>query len=79
MHVYLWMNWNGIFNRHKIIIFYIWFIYIDDIFFVWTHGEKKLQKFVEKLNKLYSNIKFTHESSKENIPILDLNVKLSGG
>ena len=73
------MNWNGIFNRHKIIIFYIWFIYIDDIFFVWTHGEKKLQNFVEKLNKLYSNIKFTHESSKENIPILDLNVKLSGG
>ena len=73
------MNWNGIFNRHKIIIFYKWFIYIDDIFFVWTHGEKKLQNFVEKLNKLYSNIKFTHESSKENIPILDLNVKLSGG
>ena len=79
MHVYLWMNWNGIFNRHKIIIFYKWLIYIDDIFFVWTHCEKKLKNFVEKLNKLYSNIKFTHESNKENIPILELNVKLSGG
>ena len=25
----------------------IWLRYIDDIFFIWTHGEKELQKFVK--------------------------------
>ena len=25
----------------------IWFRYINDIFFIWTHGEKELEKFVK--------------------------------
>ena len=53
---------------------FLWFRHIDDISFIWTCGEKKLQTFLEKLTL---NIKFTHESSKENISFLDLNVKLS--
>ena len=28
----------------------VWLRYIDDIFFIWTHGEKKLHKFMEDLN-----------------------------
>ena len=38
---------------------FLWLRYIDDIFFIWTHGEKKLQNCLEKLNKLHPNIKFT--------------------
>ena len=53
--------------------------YIDHVFFIWTHGEKRLQNFFEKLNKFHPNIKFTHESSKENILFLDLTVKLLQG
>ena len=58
---------------------FLWLRYIDNIFFIWTHGEKKIQNFLEKLNKFHPNIKFTHESSKENILFLDLNIKLSEG
>ena len=50
--------------------------YIDDIFFIWTHGENKLKTFLENLNQFHPNIKFTHESSTESNPFLNLMVKL---
>ena len=34
--------------------------------------------FLNNLNNYHPNIKFTHESNKEHIPFLDLNVNLSG-
>ena len=37
---------------------FLWFRYIEDIFFIWTHGEKRIQTFLENLNKFHSNIKF---------------------
>ena len=58
---------------------FLWFRHIGNIFFIWTYGEKRLPIFLEKLHKFHSNIKFTHESNKENISFLDLNVKLSEG
>ena len=54
----------------------LWIRYIDDIFFIWTHGEKRLQMFLERFNKFHPNVQFTYESSKENILFLDLNIKL---
>ena len=56
----------------------LWYRYIDDVFFIWTHGEEKLASFLKDLNNYHPNIKFTHELNKEHIPCLDLNVKLSG-
>ena len=32
---------------------FIWLPYIDDIFFIWTHGEAELTRFIEKLNNFY--------------------------
>ena len=55
------------------------FRYFDDIFFSWTHGNDKLEKFLDDLNSFDNNIKFTHESSKDNVIFLDLIVKLSKG
>ena len=26
---------------------YLWWRYIDDIFFLWEHGEEKLKEFIE--------------------------------
>ena len=49
------------------------------IFFIWTHGEDKLKTFLENLNQFHPNIKFTHDSSTESIPFLDLSVKLLQG
>ena len=53
--------------------------YIDDIFFIWTHGKGKLEKFLDDLHSFDNNVKFTHKSSKENVTFLDLIVKLLKG
>ena len=57
----------------------VWFRYIDDIFFLWTHGEEKLKQFLGNLNNYDPNIKFTREYSKKEIPFLDLKVCIKNG
>ena len=52
--------------------------YIDDIFFVWTHGENKLDEFLERLNSFCHNLKFTLERSEQEKHFLDITVQLSG-
>ena len=54
----------------------VWCRCIDDIFFIWTHGGKKLKFFLDDLNKYHPHVNFTHESSKECISFLDLTVSL---
>ena len=54
----------------------VWLRYIDDIFFIRTHGEESLKKFLDELNGFNQYIKFTYEYSVENIPFLDLKVGL---
>ena len=44
------------------------FRYIDDIFFIWTHGEEKLKKFMEDFNSFSHYIKFMCDFDKESIP-----------
>ena len=55
------------------------FGYIDHVFFIWTHGEKELQKFIEDVNNSQPMIKFIFTSSKTCISFLDLDVHLSEG
>ena len=57
----------------------VWFRYIDDVVFVWTHGQEKLDSSLEELSRCNSSLKFTYESSKTSIPLLDLKVSLSNG
>ena len=52
----------------------IWKRFIDDIFCIWTHGEKELIKFFTYLNQLHQTIKFTYEYSAEHITFLDTTV-----
>ena len=54
----------------------IWWRYIDDIFFIWDHGEESLEKFINKLNTFYLTINFTAEYSKETINFLDVIIRL---
>ena len=58
---------------------YLWWWYIDDIFFVWEHGEERLKEFIDVLNKNYATIKFTAEWSKTQIIFLDVTVYLENG
>ena len=54
---------------------WVWLRYIDDIFYVWTHGEEKLYDFLSCLNESHPNLKFTYEYSIERINFLDVIVK----
>ena len=45
----------------------IWWRYIDDIFFIWEHGEESLKVFIEQVNMFHSTIKLTAEHSKEEV------------
>ena len=56
-----------------------WSRYIDNIFFILTHGENKIKIFLERLNSFYPTLRFIHELSKESLPILDLKLRLSKG
>ena len=53
------------------------FRYIDDVFFIGTHGQEKLYSFLEEPNRCNSYLKFTYESRKTSIPFADLKVSLS--
>ena len=54
----------------------VWFRYIDDIFFIWTHGQEKLEGFLDNFNKFHPNLRFTHEYSRKHVTFLDLDVKI---
>ena len=58
---------------------FVWFRYIDDLFFIWAHGKEELENFMKELNSFRDHIKFTFESNKENIKFLDANINLSNG
>ena len=46
---------------------YLWWRYIDDIFFIWEHGEEKLRDFVQTLNEIHPTITFAAEWSQKSI------------
>ena len=58
---------------------WIWFRYIDDIFFIWTASEKELDEFLNRLNSFHPNLRFTHERSRESLNFLDVIVKIQQG
>ena len=51
-----------------------WWRYIDDLFFVWEHGEKSLKSFLKHINDAHPTIKFTANYSKEKVNFLDVQV-----
>ena len=57
---------------------WVWYRYIDDVFFIWTHGEEKLSSFVEYMNSYHQIIKLTTEISKDSISHLDVLVNRNG-
>ena len=56
-----------------------WWRYIDDIFFIWEHGEESLRDFTDHVNFFHPTITFTAQYSKEKVNFLDLNIKLIDG
>lgn len=48
--------------------------YIDDIFMIWTGTTQELKRFTDEINQVHPSIKFTTESSHEEINFLDTTV-----
>ena len=57
----------------------MWLRYIDDIFFIWTHSEEELQKFMGELNSFDTNIKITYKYIDKRVSFLDLQVDIVHG
>ena len=57
----------------------VWMRFIDDNFFIWTHGEENLKLFINYLNSSHDTIKFTSEYSRETIGLLDVQVTMGEG
>ena len=79
MHVSLWITLKENFSISEQIQSWIWFRYIDDIFFIWTASEKELDEFLSRLNSFHPNLGFTHERSRESLNFLDVTVKIQQG
>ena len=54
----------------------IWWIEIDDVFFIWDHGEVSFKVFITQVNRFHLTIKFTAEYLKQEVNFLDVNIKL---
>ena len=55
---------------------WLWLRHIDDIFFIWTEGEDKLEGFLNRLSNFHPNLKFTHQKSKFSVNFLDVSVSI---
>ena len=55
----------------------VWFGYIDEIFFISTHGKGHLETFLQELKNFNPDLKFTYVLNEKEIPFLDLKVKLN--
>ena len=56
----------------------LWLRYIDDIFFLWEHGEEALKIFLQQLNEAHPTVKFTADYSYDSINFLDVKVSRNG-
>ena len=54
---------------------WVWLRHIDDISYVWTHGEESLQQFLEHLNNFHRSLRFTSEISAHQVNFLDVIVQ----
>ena len=63
----------------------VWFRFIDDIFFIWTHVEESLQEFIQynqnfsSSQKMKSDIRFEVNKSTSKVEFLDVKVILENG
>jgi len=50
----------------------MWKRFIDDIFLIWTGSQQQLDEFMGKINSHHRTIKFTHETSENEVTFLDV-------
>ena len=55
----------------------VWVRFIDDIFYIWQHGQKELDIFIKHFNSVHDTIEFTSEISTNSVNFLDTVVRIS--
>ena len=58
---------------------YLWWRYIDYIFFLWEHGKEKLNSFIDNINKIHATVKFTADWLKTSVDFLDVTLSITEG
>ena len=58
---------------------WIWFMYINDTFFIWTASEKELDDFLERFNNFHLNLRFTHELLNSTSISLNVTLRVNQG
>ncbi|XP_067839835.1 uncharacterized protein [Heptranchias perlo] len=53
--------------------------YIDDIFFLWIHGEESMKRLHDNINKFHPTIKLTMNYSSESVSFLDTRISIKDG
>ena len=56
-----------------------YYIYIDDVCIIWSHGLDLLHNFINSINNQHSNIIFTSNISNTSVNFLDVTIELHGG
>ena len=54
---------------------WIWWRFIDDVFFIWTSDEESLHAFTNHINSFLITIKFTSEISHQQVNFLDVSIR----
>ena len=76
-YIYGWgRDWILKTSRRKPLV---WFRYVDDVFFIWTHDKEHLETLLQELNSFKPDLKYNYESNEKEISFLDLNVTLNEG
>ena len=58
---------------------WIWWRFLDDIFFIWMHGEQRLREFLNFINSYYNTIKYTWDWSMSQVSFLDVTISKDVG
>ena len=55
----------------------VWFQYIEDFFFIWTHSKETLEEFLKNFNNYHPKIEIIHNFNKESITFRDIKPRWS--
>ena len=58
---------------------YLWWRYIDDIFFLLEPGENKLKSLIDNINNMHPTLKFTADWAKTSMNFLDVTESMAEG
>ena len=66
-------------TQDKLLLVWWRYMYINDVFTIWTHGVSCLNVFLLEFNNYHTTIKFTADWSAQEVTFLDMRVYIKNG